>query len=268
MKKIKIYSVLLILFIAISTSIYSCKDKEPLAPEIPPQESFVTNFSDFNSKTAIDTTMANWGYSVLNVGVWNTIITVGLAVPVASYVEAIKNHEPEYQSENTWLWQYDFDVVLSSYTAKLFGTLDNDSIYWEMYISKPGDFQDFLWYEGTSAVSGTKGTWTLYDNPTDKQKLLGIIWDRNSDSTGNIKYLNIVPRGPENGGYIAYGNDNNTDLNAWYDIYNKGKDNHTNIEWNTTVKNGRVKDINHFGNDLWQCWDESQKDVDCPIETK
>lgn len=269
MKQLKILSLVLLSFFAIALVFNSCKDKEPIAPELPPQEAFVTNFSDFNAeKSKADSTMNNWAFSAINVGFWNAIITVGLAVPVASYVEAVKHHEPVYQGENTWLWQYNFDILLESYTAKLFGTLNNDSVNWEMFISKTGNYQDFLWYEGVSAVNGNRGTWTLYDNPTSNKKLLSITWNRNADQTGNIKYMNIVPGGPENGGYIAYGNDNQSTFNAWYDIYNKGKDNHTNIEWDTISKSGRVKDTLHFGNDLWQCWDNYLIDAVCPAETK
>lgn len=269
MKHIKLFSLITIFIFTLTTFFYSCKDKEPVAPELPPQEAFVTNFSDFSSeKTKADTTMNNWAFSAINVSLWNAVITVGLAVPVASYVEAVKNHEAVYQGDNTWLWQYNFDIAFETYTAKLFGTLNNDSINWEMFISKNGGYQDFLWYEGVSVVNGNHGTWTLFDKPTSNKKLLGITWNRNADQTGNIKYMNIVPASPENGGFIAYGNDNQSTLNDWYDIYNKGKDNHTNIEWDTITKSGRVKDTLHFGNELWQCWDNFLKDADCPIETK
>ena len=64
----------------------------------------------------------------------------------------------------------------------------------------------------------------------------------------------------ENGGYINYGITNETPYNAFYDIYNKGQDNHTNIEWNRTTKEGRVKDAQHFLDAVWHLWDSNLDD--------
>ena len=261
MKSIKIIT-LLSLFLLIS--LQSCNKDLGTAPELPPESSFVTDFSDFDdSKILLDTTYVNWGHSAWNVAVWNAIITKGLAVPVASYVEALKNHEAVYQSDNTWLWEYSFTVGASSYIAKLFGTIKENTVDWEMFITKTGVYEDFLWYSGTSFLDGSSVNWVLYNKPGDPTELLSIEWNRTTENTGNIKYMNIVPGGPENGGYIKYGNDSDTDLNAYYLIYNKGADNLTEIEWSQTNKNGRVKDENKFGNTEWHCWDENLIDIDC-----
>jgi len=260
MKKIKSLSLLLILL----TVIVSSCNKNKVAPELPPQSAFTADFSDFNSSKAVtDTTMVNWTHAALNVGIWNAIITVGLAVPVASYAEAVKNHEAEYLGDNTWLWTYSFNVGVNTFTAELYGVLKSETVEWEMYITKSGEYTHFLWYDGVSNLDLKHGAWTLYNKPSDPTELLGIEWNRTTDSTGNIKYTNIVPGGTENGGYIFYGNDANSDLNAYYNIYNKGQDNLTQIEWSQANQNGRVKDMNKFGDDAWHCWDETHHDIDC-----
>ena len=261
MKSIKIIA-LLSLFILISFQ--SCKKDHGVAPDIPPESSFVTDFSDFDdSKNLAEMTAVNWGHSAFNVAVWNVIITIGLVVPVASYVEALRNHEAVYQSDNTWLWEYSFDVGSSSFTAKLYGTIKTGYIDWSMYISQAGVYEDFLWYSGTSMLDGSSVDWILYDNPTGQNELLSIEWFKSSETTGNITYTNIVPGGNENGGYIKYGNDSETDLNAYYLIYNKGLDNLTQIEWSQTNQNGRVKDEHRFGDTNWHCWDTNYQDIDC-----
>jgi len=249
--------------ILISLVFTSCK-KNKVAPELPPQSAFVADFSDFTgSKALTDSTMVNWTHSAGNVIVWNVIITVGLAVPVASYVEAVKNHTAEYQGDNTWLWSYSFNAGQNTFTAELYGVLKSETVEWEMYITKSGEYTHFLWYSGVSNLDRMHGTWTLYNKPSDPTELLGIEWNRSTDSTGNIKYTNIVPGGAENGGYIFYGNDSSSDLNAYYNIYNKGQDNLTQIEWSQPNQNGRVKDMNKFGDDAWHCWDETHHDIDC-----
>lgn len=264
MKCIKIISlVCLFLFIGMQ----SCKKDHGTPPDLPPQTSFLADFSDFNeTKLNVEKTNVNWVHSVVNVGVWNLLITVGLAIPVASYIEALKNHEAEYQSDNTWLWQYSFTIGTASFTAKLYGTINTGNVGWEMHISKAGEYNDFLWYSGTSNLDGMSGDWILYNKPTDPTELLRIDWVRTTNETGHIKYMNVVPGGAENGGYILYGNDSDTDLESYYDIYNKGADNLTEIEWKKADLSGRVKDPNKFVDADWHCWDATQLDVNCVVK--
>lgn len=110
----------------------------------------------------------------------------------------------------------------------------------------------------------TEGTWTLNRSPEDPEPFIGIEWERSPESdTGTIRYTNIVPGGPENGGYIFLGTTTDTPYDAFYDIYNKGKDNHTDIQWNRTTQAGQIRDPLHFEDEAWHCWDEELADVDC-----
>lgn len=254
---------LLSFFIVAIIFFNSCKQDEKIAPVLPPESAFVTDFSDFNSSQK---TRSNFNFAAFNVWAWNTIIRVGLAVPVLSYVEAVKNNTPVYQDDNTWLWSYKFGT---DYTAKLYGTLEEDSARWQMYITKTGSYTDFLWYEGKSALAATGGYWILYDAPPVEGhtpvQLLSINWTRNSDKTGHIKYQNIKAGDDEEGGYIEYGDDNGYEqvYKTFYHIYNKGQENLTSIEWDKSTKEGHVKDKKYFSDELWHCWDSSLENIDC-----
>jgi hypothetical protein len=246
-KNLGLKSVLILLaFLLITTG---CKKKDEPAPNLPPQSSFVMDFSDFSNPG--DTlgarevnTYQNWGYSYANVVVWQTILTVGLAVPVASFVESF-NHEAVYHpDQDNWTWSYNVTVGMAVYEAQLTGYLETDSVVWEMRITKGTDFADFLWYYGKSALNETGGYWILQENPLNPNSLLQIDWHKYADGTANISYTNIRPGDPQNGGYIFYGTAL-TDFDRFYHIYNKGADNLTEIEWSSVIKNGHVKDQNH-----------------------
>jgi hypothetical protein len=79
-----------------------------------------------------------------------------------------------------------------------------------------------------------------------------------------VKYTNVVPDGPENGGYIDTQYTGGVPYDHIWDIYNKGQDNHTNIEWSQATGEGRVKDYNHFADDDWHCWDVTRTNITCP----
>lgn len=241
-------------------------------PDLPPQSSFLIDFSAFPQggqvagKAAMSETTeaaANWLFAVGNVIAWNTLITVSLAIPVASYIEAFK-HEPVQQNDGSWVWSYSFTVGVQ-HTAELHAVTDSEGIQWDMYVTKAGEYTDFHWYSGHSNLFTTDGFWILYLNPAETYEALRIDWDIDADTaTANTKYTNIIPDNPENGGYINYGVTTDEPLEAFYEIYNKGADNLTTIQWDRATKEGRVMDVNHFGDGDWHCWDTSLQDIECP----
>jgi hypothetical protein len=274
MKKTTLFKkfIILILTISIAVVAVNCKKKkkeDTTPPTLPPPSSMVMNYDDFKKsamKDADSVTSVNHDWAAFNVGVWNLILTVGLAVPVASFYEAF-NHQYVQEGDNLWVWTYSFVVANVNHTARLTGQYveNNQKVQWDMYITKDGFYKDYHWYTGLSAISGLEGNWTLNESPTVPSPLLGIDWHRNT-STGasDIKYTNVKPGGPENGGYIYYAVTPGAELDAIYDIYNKGQDNLTNIQWNRASKNGRIKDPKHFLNSDWHCWDNTFADCVCP----
>lgn len=117
----------------------------------------VIDFSDFHQDTKSDPGALNaaqqeatawyWLNAAAHVTVWNTIITIGLAVPVAAFRESF-NHEGVYQGNKEWAWTYDVTTPDAVYTADLHGTIKDTTVLWEMYVSRAGVFEDFLWYYG------------------------------------------------------------------------------------------------------------------------
>ncbi len=206
-----------------------------------------------------------WNHAVWNVGLWSLFIGAGLIVPVAAFAAITHTDIPEQQPNGSWIWSNSFNAQGKLHTAELHGIYIPEGVRWEMYVSKEGVYTDFLWYYGQSDLPATEGYWILRSEPTDPSDLLRIDWTRNiAESTGTIKYTNIVPDGPENGGYIHTETNSESPYNAKWDIYNKGQDNHTLIEWHRTTQDGRVQDFKHFADNNWHCWDSDHKNAECP----
>ena len=264
--------------------------KHPSAPpQIPPQSSLVMDFADFvrsaqtsltygTGMTPVSFTKSagvnvipaavgdrsNWGYAALSVGFWSIVSTLGLAVPVASFAESFK-HRPTQKPDMSWVWKYNVTVLGGVHTAELHGKYVDNSVRWEMHVSKQGEYSDFVWYYGESDVSATHGFWMLKDKPSDPKDLLRIDWRRYpSSNTGEIRYTNAVPGGQDNGGYISYSVALSKPYDRSYTIYNKGRNQTTYIEWNSTTKEGRVKDANHFRDENWHYWDPALINVSAP----
>jgi hypothetical protein len=204
---------------------------------------------------------ANWIYSAVTVGVWNTILVVTLAPPVAAFRAAVG--KTPVGENGAWVWRYNFSLLDGQYSARLEARPATGGIDWDMYISKTGGFTDFHWYEGFSKLDGTSGTWSLQRSPTEPVKFLDIVWNRNaSASTGDIKYTNVVPGSPDNGSYIMQAITSGT-YDAYVELGSAATSNVTRIEWNRASKAGRVRDAAHFGDSNWHCWDGSLNNLAC-----
>jgi hypothetical protein len=97
--------------------------------------------------------------------------------------------------------------------------------------------------------------------------MLRIDWTKSGSSIGSVKYTYIKDGENFKGSYIEYGLTSNT-LNAYYTIHYwepiRSKMVDVNIEWSTSLLNGRIMSEDYFQDTSWHCWDANGNDVDCP----
>jgi hypothetical protein len=239
------------------------------APTIPPVETFVIPFEEFSGTGGLISlaetgNQSNWNYAAFTVVYWGAILITKLAVPVAAF-RASFQHTPVQQDDGSWLWSYSVNIGNATYTAELHAQFITEGVHWSMNISKEGEYEDFLWYYGECDLPATEGFWILKESPAVPDDLLQIDWSRNiSAGTHAARFTYIVPDDPLNGSYIDTQYTKGVPYNHIWDLYNKSGDNHTYIDWSSTTGEGRVKDLNHFGDDNWHCWDSARMNVTCP----
>lgn len=266
----------LTVFLLICIVIISCKkDEDPgIAPELPPAETMVIDFSKFGSiEKSASLLRSNWLYSAKTVGIWNVITGTTFAVPVAAFKVAV-NHEPENIGNSVWQWQYTVEGFTSNYTARLVGKLEKSQVKWEMYVSKEGinSFDEFLWFEGISNLDGKGGKWILYHSAAFPDRTVQIDWKKEDAEVGEIKYTyvrelnNLGQTDAFKGSTLTYGLQE-----KYFDVYvnvqaydnQKGLFADTFIEWNRTDFAGHVKAEHYFNDANWHCWDSQGYDTDC-----
>ena len=265
--------ILIILFVGIL--LFSCEKKDTLttAPELPPAESMVFDFSELDPYKSAELSKVNWIYSATTVGFWSAILGSTLAVPVAAFYAAIE-HQPVRVDDQTWQWEYDVDGFTSTYTARLTGKLESNHIKWEMYIAKTGInyFDEFLWFEGTSELDGNSGQWILYYSPGYQDKFLQIDWEKKGENVGQVKYTYIREKNDQGENDVYFGSTLTYKLqNVGFDkylnvhIYNQQETDFidTIIEWSTPYHTGHVKSEYFYSDSEWHCWDSTGDDVDC-----
>ncbi|MFC2104253.1 hypothetical protein ACFLS4_02750 [Bacteroidota bacterium] len=261
------------------------EDDTPTAPDLPPYGSMAIDFSNFtvNSKSLNDLnklfaegdfkTSTNYEFAAGHVGFWSLLLTVTLAVPVASFYASFQ-HTPTYLGNNKWQWTYDVTGFATTHTARLTGMLRTSDIKWEMYITRTGvgAYPEFKWFEGISNLDDNSGQWILYHSYDFQDELLQIDWTKSGDDIGEITYTYVreLDNNNEtdlfNGSYITYGLQSDY-FDAYYFIhfYNIWTSQFVDIdiEWSTTEYYGHVKAEHKFGDTDWHCWDDYGVDIDC-----
>lgn len=256
-------SLLMILALVSGFILTSCKGKDE-QPDLPPASSMKMDFSSFggsSGKTADST--GNWGYSAVNVGVWNVVLYLNLVVPTGAFAESF-NHDPKWdRKDEHWIWAYDFNW-LAHYNAQLHGWIEGDHVNWEMHISQTGGFQDVIWFSGTSALDNSNGSWVLNKDGNDPKSYISMNWTKVSDTEMDITFTNILSGDPGQGDYIHAGHTTaDPRWDRFYTIYHTSDSHTTEIEWHHLNQNGRVKDSVWFGDSNWHCWDELHVDAVC-----
>ena len=272
-----------VLVLALTLALFqSCTKEETTdpqgreAPELPAQEAFVMTFTDFTESdtTAVSrgqsssasNTYWHWLYAAGNLVGWNTAIVLSTGLPTLAFFESF-NHRPEYQGDGIWLWSYDVTGYDGSvYSAELFAELlPSDQVSWEMYLSKVGGFSRVKWYTGVTENDGSGAVWTLYHRPfAAALPVLEARFSRDLDSgVKTMRYTNISANDDDRGDYIEYRELPGAAFSRGYDVYRIVEDNLLEIQWNEGAKNGRIRDLAHYGDSDWRCWNGEYRDVDC-----
>ena len=165
MKRDKAFNAMIfMLFVMFTLMFFSCSEEEIVpvtepSPDLPPQSTFIIDFSEFpdtvfpappeNMFLTDSLERTNWQWASFNAGVWNVVLTVTLVAPVAAFKEAF-NHKPVQQTDGSWLWSYNVPVGGIIHNIKLYGISTSGGVEWRMLLSKQGFYQDFEWFTGFS----------------------------------------------------------------------------------------------------------------------
>lgn len=258
----------------------SCKKDKGDPPTLPPAESFMIDFSNFEAgkKGADEIILPKgiednyWEFSAVVAGYFQSLLFTTLAVPVASFNKAL-DQTPKYLEEKTWQWSYSITFLNITYKARLTGEIRTTDVLWKMFITREGTggYSEFLWFDGTSKLDGTGGQWNLNHSFQHNEPLLKIEWTKSGNLVNYIKYTYVRTKDddgdddPFESSYIEYGKTTGL-YDSYYNIsyFNGLTFSLVNVEWNSVSHIGRVKCQPFFSDNLWHCWDGALANTLCP----
>ncbi len=261
----------LILVLSVILLSTSCnKEDKGEQPDLPPVESMVMDFSDFQDPAGNDVksetfTYYNFNYAYQTVSFWNAFTTISLLVPVSSYAYALQQ-DPVYLGNNKWEWSYNFTVQEQEFIATLRAErLDNEEFSMVMNIALADlPLLKLKYFDGICRYDHTAAEWNLYkfDNATSI-KTLEISWTKNFETgEASLMYTYVEPGQVETNSSITwvYDPDDTYDAGYYIDLSTGMVD----IEWDIATKSGHVRAPYFFENSDWHCWNELLQDIECP----
>ena len=236
----------------------SC-DKEPVEnrPELPPLESLMMSFSDFDAPRgdvkASGEPHLNFNYAFTSLVFWSGASAITMALPVTAYGYALEQ-DPVSLGEDSWEWESDFQWNGISYTATLTTTrINNDEFSLEMLIAASATpDQGVRWFDGVVRYDHTRANWTIYKDGSIE--VLEVEWTKDYElGDASLLYTYVEPALLETGSYISY---EYAPLEAYDASFTVSRSTGTTlVQWNKTSKEGRVQDEAKFGDAEWNCWD-------------
>ena len=248
------------ILLAVSLIIVSTScDKEPVEsrPELPPVESLMMSFTDFDGPR-IDTKATgerhlHFNYAFTSLVFWSGASAVTMALPVAAYAYALEQGV-EYLGDNSWEWTYSFPWSGVDYTATLTAArINNEEFSMEMLIAPSATpEQGVRWFDGVVRYDHTRANWTIYKDGSIE--VLEVEWAKDYElGDASLLYTYVEPALDETGSYISY---EYAPLEAYDASFTVSRSTGTTlVQWNTTSKEGRVQDEAKFGDAEWNCWD-------------
>jgi len=236
----------------------SC-DNEPTEnrPELPPLESLMMTFADFDGPIALTKASGephlHFNYAFTSLIFWSGASALTMALPMAAYTYALEQGV-EYMGDNSWEWNYSFQWSGLDYTATLTATrLNNEEFSLDMMIaSSATPDQGVRWFDGVVRYDHTQANWTIYKDGSIE--VLEVAWTKDFElGDASLLYTYVEPALLETGSYISY---DYAPLEAYDASFTLSRSTGTTlIQWNTTSKEGRVQDEARFGDAEWMCWD-------------
>jgi hypothetical protein len=269
MKRITILNRLFLLAL-LSGCLISCgKEDDPQAEQVAPVvpsaatlDMKIYNFSEEDASNGRTMAEGKWNalHASLGFNIWTTIVKLQVAIPSVALNEAFKQ-TPTLTSNGRWLWTYNLEAV-DNYQVKLYAKNQGDQqVGWEMYLSKEGGFQNYLWVTGTSDRSSKQGQWIVNK---EGDELMRVDWKKeSSDTVTELVYTHLEAGSEYEGSYVKYQTLNEGDYNVAYSVYLSNEDNTLNINYHTETLVGRVSDEKRFKDKAWHCWNSDFEDISC-----
>jgi hypothetical protein len=188
------------------------------------------------------------------VSFWTGSVKLALLEPAALFA-LCHNTQPKPLADNSgWQWT----ISDANFSATLVGKVIADSARWTMSVSG-GNLSNFVWYTGTSTITGNAGYWIFHDTTAGYPASILLAYDVTT-LAGACKVQVIKAGDPNFGSYLGWAAIGDVRTFTGYDATNLQT---ITIVWNNVTEAGTI--INQTTGEHY-CWDtkaNNHQDISC-----
>ncbi len=238
-------------------------------PAVPPQGTMYVDFSFFKTNPTSHPIQPDAALTKFNfltafavVTFFNAAVLVGLSIPAAATAAAL-SVEPTFESDGKFHWDFSYPETNPTLTLELTARVRPSTVEWEMHVTSVTPvLNNFLWYDGVSALDGKSGTWQFYDlnQPNQSVETVFIEWEFVADNDRNLTFTNVHEGAQGFGDILQY---QVADADVSMIFYQATNEDSVHVNWNMTTGEGFIIAPEYNGGQK-ACWDATQNDVACP----
>ncbi|MBD3419160.1 MAG: hypothetical protein GF398_03480 [Chitinivibrionales bacterium] len=233
--------------------------KKPELPSVASMEIPPLGESDALAKAAAAKTNIAYLTATTAVSYWTLTIELALLEPVALFALA-HTVDPEPLPDNSGsVWT----IGDNGFQAQLTGKVAADSVRWSMSVTG-GDLVNFVWFEGTSTITGNAGYWVFHDTTLASgiyPELIKFTYET-SDAREEVKVEVVKQNDIEYGSYLQW-----TALGAemFFESFDATQPETVLISWNEAVESGYIENVTSGEKYCWDTKSNGHKDIPCAL---
>lgn len=242
-----------------------CADESLPQPKIPPVQSMSADLTGLESAPPLAkqanpagiTAYTNFANAWVRVKLLQLYALGVVAIP-ATVIGLALGQQPTNDGDQ-WVW----DVSAGNASASL-RFRGNVVAGWDVdLLVTNAEVEDFLWVEGDSNGTATKGSWVLHDarQPINEDQVLEIAWAYGSDTDYSLEYRNISQGSEDLGDELEYTLDGTTATVVFRDASDTTLV--ATISWNTGTGAGSIQ-VPGYNDGDEACWGTDFNNADCP----
>jgi hypothetical protein len=231
---------------------------EKEAPNLPPESSMsIPSFAGTEglAKEAIPETKIAFGLAFLTVTYWTVTVKLALLQPYALFAICHSTQPTPLPDNSGWVWNVSDN---KGFSAELTGRVANDQVQWTMSVSG-GTLSNFVWFTGTSVITGRQGSWTFYDTASGGTPSIRFDYTI-TDQQNTVKVTVIDERNAGKGSYLEW-TERGNDMS--FEAFDAAKNDKLLIAWDKVSEAGSISNL--VSGEKY-CWDTKQNghiDITC-----
>jgi len=191
----------------------------------------------------------------LTVSYWTVTVQLALLQPAMLFKICHSTQPTPLPDNSGWVCRVSDN---KGFSAELTGRVENDQVQWTMSVSG-GTLSNFVWFTGTSVITGREGSWTFYDTASGGTPSIRFDYYM-TDARNTVTVTVIDERNAGNSSYLEWAERGN-DMS--FEAFDAGKNEKFLISWDKFTETGSISNLT--SNEKY-CWDTKQNghvDIAC-----